>query len=211
MFGNEQRPSIAGLSGEKYYQTACKPGSVRPQSCDGSRGDHSSWPAIAGRLAQPTRTVRGGNALSGVAPKDFSGRAVPIWFCSWRGLPCRFRYRPRGALLPHPFTLTSGKPEAVCFLWRYPSARPLRALPGGRYPPPCHCGARTFLQYCYQRSPGRPIETALLTDHAWTSDSRSSLRLSGLRLSGRIAAIYCANPWPDALGNSRSSAVFWRV
>ncbi len=33
-------------------------------------------------------------------------RAVPIWSCSGRGLPCRSRYRERGALLPHPFTLT---------------------------------------------------------------------------------------------------------
>jgi hypothetical protein len=33
-------------------------------------------------------------------------RAVPIRFCSRRGLPCRPRCRGRGALLPHPFTLT---------------------------------------------------------------------------------------------------------
>ena len=32
--------------------------------------------------------------------------AVPIWSCSRWGLPCRRRYRPRGALLPHLFTLT---------------------------------------------------------------------------------------------------------
>ena len=36
-----------------------------------------------------------------------TGIAVPIWSCSRCGLPCRSRYRPRGALLPHPFTLTS--------------------------------------------------------------------------------------------------------
>ena len=30
-----------------------------------------------------------------------------IWSCSGRGLPCRFRYRKRGALLPHLFTLTA--------------------------------------------------------------------------------------------------------
>ena len=33
--------------------------------------------------------------------------AVSIWSCSRRGLPCHGRYRPRGALLPHHFTLTS--------------------------------------------------------------------------------------------------------
>eukprot|EP00657_Telonema_sp_P-1_P001399 TRINITY_DN1343_c0_g2_i4.p2 TRINITY_DN1343_c0_g2~~TRINITY_DN1343_c0_g2_i4.p2 ORF type:complete len:112 (-),score=14.97 TRINITY_DN1343_c0_g2_i4:137-472(-) len=32
--------------------------------------------------------------------------AIPIWSCSRWGLPCRVRCRPRGALLPHPFTLT---------------------------------------------------------------------------------------------------------
>ena len=33
-------------------------------------------------------------------------RCPPIWSCSGRGLPCRLRYRRRGALLPHHFTLT---------------------------------------------------------------------------------------------------------
>jgi len=31
--------------------------------------------------------------------------AVPIRSCFWQGLPCHLRYRKRGALLPHPFTL----------------------------------------------------------------------------------------------------------
>jgi len=61
-------------------------------------------------------------------------RAVPIWFCSWRGLPCRFRYRPRGALLPHPFTLTFSEEKAVCFLWRYPWGHPRRVLPAAILP-----------------------------------------------------------------------------
>jgi len=38
------------------------------------------------------------------------GRAVlnrhPIWSCSVRGFACHRRYRRRGALLPHLFTLT---------------------------------------------------------------------------------------------------------
>ena len=34
-------------------------------------------------------------------PCDF-----PIWPCSRWGFPCHVRYRPRGALLPHHFTLT---------------------------------------------------------------------------------------------------------
>src|SRR3569623_2786296 len=37
--------------------------------------------------------------------------AAPIRSCSRWGFPCRFRYRSRGALLPHPFTLAV--PEGV--------------------------------------------------------------------------------------------------
>ena len=44
---------------------------------------------------------------------------VPIWSCSRWGLPCQSRYRDRGALLPHRFTLTIIK-MAVCFLWHFP-------------------------------------------------------------------------------------------
>ena len=61
-------------------------------------------------------------------------RVVPIRFCSRRGLPCRVRYRPRGALLPHLFTLTPGKPEAVRFLWHFPWGRPRRTLSGAVFP-----------------------------------------------------------------------------
>ena len=62
--------------------------------------DHSSGTPVTGRLVRPTRTA---------ARKPTCWRnqpAVPIWSCSRWGLPCRFRCRPRGALLPHPFTLT---------------------------------------------------------------------------------------------------------
>src|SRR5439155_23758967 len=37
--------------------------------------------------------------------RSLDERGTPIRSCSWRGLPCRRRYRRRGALLPHPFTL----------------------------------------------------------------------------------------------------------
>jgi len=46
-------------------------------------------------LKQPTRKRRG--------PRH----GFPIWSCSEWGLPCHFCYQKRGALLPHPFTLTS--------------------------------------------------------------------------------------------------------
>jgi len=50
----------------------------------------------------------------------------------------RRRCRRRGALLPHPFTLTRLRLErlrrAVCFLWHCPWGRPRRALPGTVFP-----------------------------------------------------------------------------
>jgi len=45
-------------------------------------------------LERPTREQRG--------PRQCS----PIWSCSGWGLPCHGCYQPRGALLPHHFTLT---------------------------------------------------------------------------------------------------------
>jgi hypothetical protein len=75
----------------KKRQMACKPGSVPDCSGDG----HSSGTCLAACLARPTRTAARKQAF-----------AVPIWSCSRWGLPCHLRYRRRGALLPHLFTLT---------------------------------------------------------------------------------------------------------
>jgi hypothetical protein len=110
-------------------QPACKPGSVGPEE-NLERGDHSSGTAVTGRLEQPTRATdwKGPGALQ-------ERRVAPIRFCSWWGLPCRPRYRGRGALLPHPFTLTPGpSPGAVCFLWHCPWGCPRRTLSGTTFP-----------------------------------------------------------------------------
>jgi len=56
--------------------------------------------------------------------------AVPIRFCSRCGLPCRFRCRIRGALLPHLFTLAPSGDEAVRSLWHFPWGCPRRTLSG---------------------------------------------------------------------------------
>ena len=40
--------------------------------------------------------------------------AVPIWRCSWWGLPCRRCCQQRGGLLPHRFTLTRRQSTARC-------------------------------------------------------------------------------------------------
>ena len=108
----------------KNLRMACKPDSVR-----------AFPPVMAIHLGRPSRTgssSQPGPAGGEGAPGALPPHAVPIWPCSRRGLPCRDRYRPRGGLLPHRFTLTPGVPGAVCFLWRFPSAFAGRFLRGVR-------------------------------------------------------------------------------
>ena len=69
------------------------------------RDDHSSCTPVARRIKLTYPNGRSGQIW------DFS-RAVPIRSCSRWGLPCRFRRRKRGALLPHRFTLAAAKRNA---------------------------------------------------------------------------------------------------
>jgi len=79
---------------------------------------HLDWKSPSS-LKQPTRKRRG--------PRH----GFPIWSCSGWGLPCRFCYHKRGALLPHHFTLTS-------LGWRYTFCCTGRGLaPPRRYLAPC--------------------------------------------------------------------------
>lgn len=121
---------VLGIRG-KRRQTACKPGSV-PALAGGWRP--FIWDA---RCRTPHATDPDGDAETRFVP--FAGdSAVPIWSCSRWGLPCRFRCRSRGALLPHPFTLAGCRAEAreqaVCFLWHFPWGRPRRTLSGTVFP-----------------------------------------------------------------------------
>ena len=88
-------------------------------------------------LEQPTRKRRG------------QRHGFPIWSCSGWGLHCRPRYRGRGALLPHHFTLT-GLPRRYIFCCTSRGLAPPR-----RYLAPC------------------PAEPGL------SSSSRGNQRLSG--------------------------------
>src|ERR1700689_4687521 len=83
-------------------------------------------------------------------------RAVPIRSCSRWGLPCRRRYRRRGALLPHRFTLTA----AIRYAPRrsLPGATVPGFAPAGCYPAPLVHGARTFLPGNLSVSPERPSD-----------------------------------------------------
>src|SRR5262249_53132802 len=61
------------------------------------------WPFLwDARCRAPRATDPGGDAET---PLPVARRAAPIWSCSRWGLPCRFRCRSRGGLLPHRFTL----------------------------------------------------------------------------------------------------------
>jgi len=103
-------------------------------------GNHSSGTRVAARLVRPTQGL--GRATL---------RRPSTWPCSGWGLPCRNRYRLRGGLLLHRFTLArrACARRAVCSLWHSPRGHPHRALPGI-----LPCGARTFLSIArIERSP----------------------------------------------------------
>ena len=115
-----------GHFSDEFVELVDKPSSVVD--------NHSSRHNIAIVLKQPTRTLDGpsieflfGLATSGVYP----------------AVKC---YHPRGALLPHPFTLTAY--AAVCSLLHWSSAHAAQTL-SGTLP----CVARTFLSFtCPTRS-----------------------------------------------------------
>ena len=98
------------------------------------RDGHSSGTPVTRRLQQPTRTAGSRHDPEALCVFTRRPRAVPIRSCSRWGLPCRRRYRQRGALLPHRFTLAVPSrcraEQAVCSLWHYPWARTRRTLSG---------------------------------------------------------------------------------
>jgi len=90
------------------------------------------------RGKRPTRRMNGQN-------RSRPGRAIQLtWSCRRWGLPCRRRYRRRGALLPHHFTFACFHKgiSAVYFLWHFPAACPgwslatTVALSCSDFPPP---------------------------------------------------------------------------
>jgi len=116
------------------HQPACKPGSVghRPFART-IRDGHSSGATFARCLEQPTRTASLTSLPRRYRFKRTARVAVPIRSCSRCGLPCRFRCRTRGALLPHLFTLAAPAfwvGEAVRSLWHCPWGCPRRKLSG---------------------------------------------------------------------------------
>jgi len=89
---------------------------------DKRNGDHSSRPAIAGRLEQQPGTHGAGDS------EIF--RLGPDLPCIRWGLPCGARHRTPGELLPHLFTLADIRRRSI-FCGTFP-----RVAPGRRYRPP---------------------------------------------------------------------------
>src|SRR2546430_4979822 len=138
------------------YQPACKPGSVGHRLlAQAIRDGHSSGTTFARCLEQPTRTASLTSPCGVLAFLSERSRvAVPIRSCSRCGLPCRFRCRSRGALLPHLFTLTApplippppaGEREVGQRL--DPCGTVPRGPPAGRYAAPHVDDAPAFLPH----------------------------------------------------------------
>jgi len=124
------------------HQPACKPGSGGPCPLARTRRDgHSSGTTLARGLEQPTRTASLTLLPRALSLSRTDRVAIPIRSCSRWGLPCRFRCRTRGALLPHLFTLTaSRRKKRFVLCGTFPGV-----APAGSYPAPYVDGARTFL------------------------------------------------------------------
>ena len=141
-------------------------GEIRRTSCESARSKKRSrplsrvlsWAAIPLGCASPRSSsdLPGSPCGPHVAAKGAA--RFPIWSCSRWGLPCRWCCHPRGALLPHHFTLTGA---ACAALRRYLSV----ALSVG------------------SRPPGVTWHRAL-----WSPDFPPRLRLPTQRLPGRLLA-----------------------
>ena len=87
-----------------------------------------SWTVIPLAYASPRSSSDLPGSPCGPHVAAESTARFPIWSCSRWGLPCRWCCHPRGALLPHHFTLTGA---ACAALRRYLSV----ALSVGSRPP----------------------------------------------------------------------------
>ncbi len=167
--------------GEDGDQTACKPGSVPSEAEAADIGDHSSGPPLAGRFSRPTRTARACDS-----PTPIAGGARPL-----------FGLAPGGAC--HATTVTSRPVGSYPTLSPFPRPKRLGSrwfafcgaipgvAPGGRYPPPCRSGARTFLDPLAEAAIARPSGPrgkwslgAMRSSFAHSQSSSSDRRMTAL-------------------------------
>ncbi len=103
-FNNASRPVSRVLYGRSFLQ----------------RGGHSSCADVAIRLMQPTRTLSPGKGCARFPP-----HAVSLFGFAPGGVyRAASRYRPRGGLLPHRFTLTCYINRRFLFCGTFPGVAP---------------------------------------------------------------------------------------
>ncbi len=142
----------------------CKPNFVPAKA----GGNHSSGPAVTGRLKRPTRKRCQPESRRSDGQPD---TRFPIWSCTTRSLPGRACYQIRaGELLPHRFThhLFRGW-SALCCTCRHPRIAGARMLSGS-----LPCGVRTFLSFSQATARSAPIKgnesIAKIVEHQNASD-----------------------------------------
>ena len=155
---------------EKNCQMACKPGSVQSRRTSDmaglASGHHShrtarGWPFIwDARCRAPRATYPRIGAERRLS--RLPGSCPPIWSCSRWGLPCRWRYRQRGALLPHLFTLTGLRPLLVATGGLVSVALSLGSLPPGvtRHRPSMEPGLSSLATREGQEQPSSHLATS---------------------------------------------------
>ena len=110
-----KRCSFSVLAGERFCTRFGRENARRPISRVLSRPLAGPWMTIPlGRpLPDASRDLPGRRwrkrSLPAPIPCGIGRPAAPMRSCSRWGLPCRRRYRRRGALLPHPFTLAGDR------------------------------------------------------------------------------------------------------
>jgi hypothetical protein len=166
-------------------QPACKPGSVWREAC----AARVTTIPLGRRLPGASSNLPGRpDPDTGPGPPRLreEARAVPIRSCSRWGLPCRFRCRKRGALLPHRFTLTP------------PS--PLRVSAGGLLSVALSLGP-------IRREPTRPRRTLSGTACPWSPDFPlgAAFRHCPKRPSGRLTG----KVWGRGASASRAPREGW--
>ena len=130
-------------------QMVCKPGSVygcHAPKAGQPRDGHSSGPPIAGRFSRPTRTLSASDGLSDARP---ARGPYSVLLQAGLAMPS-LSPGPRWALTP-PFHPSRPVGRRFAFCGAIPGI-----APGGRYPPPCHRGARTFLDLLAKTAAARP-------------------------------------------------------
>ena len=171
LFGGRSPSPIAAALGEvrrvirEKDQTACKPGSVPPPSPCEERDAAAiplDRPLPTGSRDQPG-SLGAATLLPARIPKDVAS-AGPL-----------FGLAPGGAC--HAAPVASGPVRSYRTLSPLPSPRRRRSAlcgaipgvaPGGRYPPPCRRGARTFLELSPATArPSDPARNSVDDDIAW--------------------------------------------